>query len=935
MVVEAMDLEEVLQCHLHYIKLSELEKNRKLNDLLDALDFNQVVIFVKSVSRAAELNKLLVECNFPSICIHSGMSQEERLTRYKNFKEGHKRILVATDLVGRGIDIERVNIVINYDMPDSADTYLHRVGRAGRFGTKGLAITFVSSSADSDVLNQVQERFEVDIKELPEQIDTSTYRFVCGAAGMVYISIMARESGQHKVLFIVSLLLCFLQRSLAANYNVMQFGAKGDGKTDDTQILGTIIAPQNPSSWNGCETGAWLLFYNVNGLVIDGGGMINGRGSAWWTKSSSDIKEEFKCLTPPTALHFESCNGLRLRTLRHRNSPRNHIGLSRCSYSTLSYLDITAPADSPNTDGIDISLSTQVRIHHSIIRTGDDCIALSNGSSQINITSIYCGPGHGGVLLTVLLASSFSQTVDDKFLHCLIKDSNTTQSEFVFTQQHSQYSSLLQSSSINLRFSTSKTPKPLAIITPLSYSHVQSAILCSKTFKFQLRIRSGGHDYAGLSYTSHDDQSPFVVLDLKQLRSITVDSGHNTAWVESGATIGELYYWVSKESKNLGFPAGFCPTVGIGGHISGGGFGAMVRKYGLAADNVIDARIIDVNGRILDRKSMGEDLFWAIRGGGGGSFGVVVAWKVNLVYVPDKVTVFSPAKTLEQGGSNLFNKWQYVGHSLSQDLFIRVVIQPVEVEHGRRTIRFTFNSMFLGPIDRLMKTVTDSFPELGLQEQDCREMSWIESVMYFSNHDGESIDVLKDRKPEPKGYFNAKSDYVKDRIPEEKLGEVWKWCLDGDKPILIMEPHGGKMDEIEETSSPYPHRKGNLYNIQYYEKWDDGSIESSEKHISWMRMMYENMRPYVSKNPRGAYVNYRDLDLGLNDGNADDTSYLKGMEWGNRYFKGNFRRLAVVKGMVDPQNFFHFEQSIPPLVLSKGNGGIESYQSSAARSRFL
>ncbi|OEL18340.1 DEAD-box ATP-dependent RNA helicase 56, partial [Dichanthelium oligosanthes] len=159
----------------HYIKLTEAEKNRKLNDLLDALDFNQVVIFVKSVSRAAELNKLLCECNFPSICIHSGMTQEERLTRYKNFKEGHKRILVATDLVGRGIDIERVNIVVNYDMPDSADTYLHRVGRAGRFGTKGLAITFVSSASDSDVLNQVQERFEVDIKELPEQIDTSTY----------------------------------------------------------------------------------------------------------------------------------------------------------------------------------------------------------------------------------------------------------------------------------------------------------------------------------------------------------------------------------------------------------------------------------------------------------------------------------------------------------------------------------------------------------------------------------------------------------------------------------------------------------------------------------------------------------------------------------------------------------------------------------------
>ncbi|MCI29421.1 DEAD-box ATP-dependent RNA helicase 56-like, partial [Trifolium medium] len=69
------------------------------------------------------------------------------LKRYRGFKEGHSRILVATDLVGRGIDIERVNIVINYDMPDSADTYLHRV----------------------------QSRFEIDIKQLPEQIDTSTY----------------------------------------------------------------------------------------------------------------------------------------------------------------------------------------------------------------------------------------------------------------------------------------------------------------------------------------------------------------------------------------------------------------------------------------------------------------------------------------------------------------------------------------------------------------------------------------------------------------------------------------------------------------------------------------------------------------------------------------------------------------------------------------
>jgi len=134
-----------------------------------------VVIFVKSVQRCIALAQLLVEQNFPAIAIHRTMAQEERLARYQQFKNFQKRILVATNLFGRGMDIERVNIVFNYDMPDDSDTYLHRVARAGRFGTKGLAITFVSDESAVKVLNQIQERFVVNITELPDEIDTSTY----------------------------------------------------------------------------------------------------------------------------------------------------------------------------------------------------------------------------------------------------------------------------------------------------------------------------------------------------------------------------------------------------------------------------------------------------------------------------------------------------------------------------------------------------------------------------------------------------------------------------------------------------------------------------------------------------------------------------------------------------------------------------------------
>merc|ERR1712139_413997 len=167
----SVDQESKLTLHgllQYFVKLTEKEKNRKLNDLLDALEFNQVVIFVKSVQRAIALDKLLVECNFPSISVHSGLDQEERIARYK-------RIMVSTDLFGRGIDIERVNIVINYDMPSDSDSYLHRVGRAGRFGTKGLALSFISGEEDSEVLKKTQERFEVNISDMPATIDTTAY----------------------------------------------------------------------------------------------------------------------------------------------------------------------------------------------------------------------------------------------------------------------------------------------------------------------------------------------------------------------------------------------------------------------------------------------------------------------------------------------------------------------------------------------------------------------------------------------------------------------------------------------------------------------------------------------------------------------------------------------------------------------------------------
>jgi ATP-dependent RNA helicase UAP56/SUB2 len=138
-------------------------------------EFNQVVIFVRDKRRCATLNKILKENKFPAIELHSDMAVEERIATYNKFKKFESRIMVTTDLGARGLDIERVNIVFNYDFPSEPDTYMHRVGRAGRFGNKGMAISFIAGETDNTTFDQVQSRFAVKVAELPDEIDLTAY----------------------------------------------------------------------------------------------------------------------------------------------------------------------------------------------------------------------------------------------------------------------------------------------------------------------------------------------------------------------------------------------------------------------------------------------------------------------------------------------------------------------------------------------------------------------------------------------------------------------------------------------------------------------------------------------------------------------------------------------------------------------------------------
>nr|WND64037.1 tetrahydrocannabinolic acid synthase [Cannabis sativa subsp. indica] len=509
----------------------------------------------------------------------------------------------------------------------------------------------------------------------------------------------------------------------------------------------------------------------------------------------------------------------------------------------------------------------------------------------------------------------------ENFLKCFSEHipNNVANPKLVYTQHDQLYMSVLNSTIQNLRFISDTTPKPLVIVTPSNNSHIQATILCSKKVGLQIRTRSGGHDAEGMSYIS---QVPFVVVDLRNMHSIKIDVHSQTAWVEAGATLGEVYYWINEKNENLSFPGGYCPTVGVGGHFSGGGYGALMRNYGLAADNIIDAHLVNVDGKVLDRKSMGEDLFWAIRGGGGENFGIIAAWKIKLVAVPSKSTIFSVKKNMEiHGLVKLFNKWQNIAYKYDKDLVLMThfITKNITDNHGKNktTVHGYFSSIFHGGVDSLVDLMNKSFPELGIKKTDCKEFSWIDTTIFYSgvvnfNTANFKKEILLDRSAGKKTAFSIKLDYVKKPIPETAMVKILEKLYEEDvgAGMYVLYPYGGIMEEISESAIPFPHRAGIMYELWYTASWE--KQEDNEKHINWVRSVYNFTTPYVSQNPRLAYLNYRDLDLGKTNPESPN-NYTQARIWGEKYFGKNFNRLVKVKTKADPNNFFRNEQSIPPL----------------------
>ena len=162
---EQLTLEGIRQ---YYVALDNDEtKYETLKDIYSCLTVSQSIIYCNSVKRVNDLYIAMNNDNYPVCQIHSNMNKEERIQNYEDFKNGKHRVLISSNVTARGLDVQQVSTVINFDLPNCVHTYLHRIGRSGRWGRKGVGINFVTSR-DMRQLKMIENHYQSTINELPQ-----------------------------------------------------------------------------------------------------------------------------------------------------------------------------------------------------------------------------------------------------------------------------------------------------------------------------------------------------------------------------------------------------------------------------------------------------------------------------------------------------------------------------------------------------------------------------------------------------------------------------------------------------------------------------------------------------------------------------------------------------------------------------------------------
>ncbi|MFN8589892.1 MAG: FAD-binding oxidoreductase [Thermomicrobiales bacterium] len=414
-------------------------------------------------------------------------------------------------------------------------------------------------------------------------------------------------------------------------------------------------------------------------------------------------------------------------------------------------------------------------------------------------------------------------------------------------------------------FNTRISRFPAAIVVCSETADVQNAVRWAREQGVPLRARSGGHSYE--AFSTLDDG---LVIDLAGLQEVTIDPARGEATVGAGVRLGDLYQRLGEQGFALS--AGSCPGVGIAGLTLGGGDGFLAREDGLTCDNLLAVELVDARGETL-RASESEhpDLFWALRGGGGGNFGIVTRFTFRPRPIGD-VVVLSLSWAWEETPTVLA-AWQAWAPFTDERLVAELIVP--DPSDGAITVvgQFTGTEAELWP---LLAPLLASAPVLS---QAVETVPFLTAVARFA---GPPAAHATFKNTGQLAYAPFSADAIAAFIAQMRAAP-------SGTHVTGIYPFGGAIGAVDPAATAFVHRQA-LFSLQYQAYWQDAA--ETNANLAWAAAMRAAMRPYTE----GTYVNFVDSDIA---------------DWPLAYYGASLSRLMAVKAHYDPDNVFTGPQSIP------------------------
>lgn len=419
--------------------------------------------------------------------------------------------------------------------------------------------------------------------------------------------------------------------------------------------------------------------------------------------------------------------------------------------------------------------------------------------------------------------------------------------------------------------------RPAVIVRCAGTADVRNAIRFARENQLLIAVRGGGHNIAGTAVCDGG-----MMIDLSPMKSVRIDSERARAYVEPGATLADFDH--EAQAFGLAVPLGINSTTGVSGLTLGGGFGWLTRQYGLSIDNLVSADVVTAEGNLVHASAQeNEDLFWAIRGGGG-NFGVVTMFEFQLHPVGPQIFGGLVVLPLEQAKEALL-KYRDALANMPETLTVWVVLRlapplpflPAAV-HGKPIVAFAM--CYTGDLEN--------------------KPSAIEAVRQLGTPYGEHLGVMPYTAwqkafdplltPGARNYWKSHNlETLQDGLLDVVIAAVEH--LPSPQCEIFFGHIGGAAMRVPVSSTAYPHRSAQ-FAMNVHGRWDDP--RDDERCIAWARALFQATTPYAQE---GVYVNFM----------TQDEPERLGAAYG-----ANFNRLVQVKTRYDPHNVFRHNQNIKP-----------------------